>query len=104
MVEQAVLVTDIPTHSHSAHNMKELLKMQFPLSLMNVKENPVTDCSLFSALLLTSSNEIDIADISAAALCNGASGDSEAFVKGATLLGRGYEGENLANGLTLPAL
>ena len=104
MVEQAVLVTDIPTHSHSTHNMKELLKMQFSLSLMNVKENPVTDCSLFSPLLLTSSNEIDIADISAAALCNGASGDSEAFVKGTTLLGRGYEGENLANGPTLPAL
>ena len=36
-------------------------------------------------MLLSPSNETDIADISVAALCNGALGDSGAIVKGTTL-------------------
>ena len=65
---------------------------------MNVGDNPLTDCSFFSSVLLSPANETDIADISAAARF--ATGDSEAFVEGTTLLGeamyqgeeRGYEG------------
>ena len=61
---------------------------------MNVGDNPLTDCSFFSSVLLSPANETDIADISAAARF--ATGDSEAFVEGTTLLGeggeQGYEG------------
>ena len=76
---------------------------------MNVGDNPLTDCSFFSPVLLSPANETDIADISAAARF--ATGDSEAFVEGTTLLGeatrgenKATRGENVANRLTLPTL
>ena len=59
---------------------------------MNVGDNPLTDCSFFSPVLLSLANETDIADISAAARF--ATGDSEAFVEGTTLLGEAAKGKN----------
>ena len=90
--------------------MKELQCLHSRV-LVNVGDNPLTDCSFFSPVLLSPANETDIADISAAARF--ATGDSEAFVEGTTLLGEAIctrgenedmRGENVANGLTLPTL
>ena len=88
--------------------MKELQCLHSRV-LVNVGDNPLTDCSFFSSVLLSPANETDIADISAAARF--ATGDSEAFVEGTTLLGeatrgenKATRGENVANRLTLSTL
>ena len=70
--------------------------------------NPLTDCSLFSPVLLSPPMK-QILLISRQP--HFVTGDSEAFVEGTTLLGEATRGENMdmrgenvANGLTLPTL
>ena len=92
--------------------MKELVKLQCLHSrvLVNVGDIKPTDRLLpLLTGVVVAANETDIADISAAARF--ATGDSEAFVEGTTLLGeatrgenKATRGENVANRLTLSTL
>ena len=87
----------IPMHTHTLNTISSFWKNGFPGSIYSICICICSTCicNLFS-MLLSPANETDIADISVAALCNGAIGNSGAIVKGTTLLGgRCYEGENV---------